>query len=96
MAINPVTNKVYVANGDGQVMVIHIDTNTTKTVTVGASIYHVAVNPATNRIYVARCCGATGTHTVVVIDGATDTVIANVKVGMAPRALAVNPVTNKI
>src|SRR5437016_2377507 len=55
VAVNPVTNKIYVANANGSsVTVIDGATNTTATVAVGASPIAVAVNPVTNKIYVAN------------------------------------------
>jgi DNA-binding beta-propeller fold protein YncE len=56
VAVNPVTNKIYVANNSiyGKVTVIDGATNTTTTVTAGAEPYDVAVNPVTNKIYVAN------------------------------------------
>ena len=50
------------------------------------------MNPATNRVYVAN----PGDGSVTVIDGASDTVIASVKTGSYPQAIAVNPETNRI
>ena len=77
VAVNPVTNKVYVANYNfipGEVTVIDGATNVTKTVEAGYSPAAVAVNPVTNKIYVANFNG----DSVTVIDGATDTVVATV------------------
>ena len=55
MAVNPVTNQIYVANGGRQQFVTVIDgaTNNTTTVAV-ARPEAVAVNPVTNQIYVAN------------------------------------------
>jgi YVTN family beta-propeller protein len=51
VAINPVTNKVYVANyGSAYVTVIDGATNTTITITAGISPTAVAVNPVTDKI----------------------------------------------
>ena len=55
--MNPVTNKIYVANYVSGNIVTVIDgaTNTTTTVRRhGATPYAVAVNPVTNKIYVAN------------------------------------------
>jgi DNA-binding beta-propeller fold protein YncE len=66
IAVNPVTNKIYVANcippsggiggrgTPGTVTVIEGATNTTTTVAAGICPTGVAVNPATNKIYVAN------------------------------------------
>lgn len=91
-ALNPVTNKVYVANsGDASVSVANPTTGTVIRVGVGMTPVGVAINPVTNKIYVAN----SGDNSVSVIDGATNSV-TRVIVGTRPRALAVNEVTNKI
>ncbi|MFM7293962.1 MAG: YncE family protein, partial [Burkholderiales bacterium] len=92
VAVNPVTNKIYVANnGSNNVTVIDGATNTTTTVAVGTTPWAVAVNPVTNKIYVANYDSAN----VTVIDGATNTT-ATVAAGTFPRVVTVNPVTNQI
>jgi YVTN family beta-propeller protein len=99
MAVNPVTNKIYVANfgttagsADGSVTVIDGATNSTATLAAdSANPSAIAVNPLTNNIYVAN----SGNNTVSVISGATGQTSA-VSVGGYPNALAVNSVTNKI
>src|ERR1700733_11154965 len=53
VAVNPVTNKIYVANYlSSSVTVIDGETNATTTVGVGTNPNAVAVNPVTNKIYV--------------------------------------------
>ena len=92
VAVNPVTNKVYVANGnDNTVTVIDGPTNNTTTITVGYGPSAVAVNSVTNKIYVAN----EGDNTVTVIDGFTNNTVP-VPVGSYPIAVAVNSATNKI
>ena len=93
-AVNPATNKLYVANGNGPtVSVISGLTDTiSATVTVGTTPTAIAINPITNTIYVAN----SGSGNVTVINGATDTVITTVGVGTTPSALAVDPVTNMV
>ena len=61
MAVNPNTNKIYVANagasGNSTVTVIDGATNNTTTVAVGTGRWAdvaVAVNPNTNQIYVVN------------------------------------------
>jgi YVTN family beta-propeller protein len=86
VAVNPVTNKIYVANTCGNdptcstyygtVTVIDGKTLNTSTIAVGIAPNAVAVNPATNKIYVANICGNDPTcntlnETVTVIDGTT-------------------------
>ena len=64
VAVNPVTNKIYVANANsGNVTVIDGATNTTTTVAAGSGAESVAVNPVTNKIYIAN--GSSGNVTVI-------------------------------
>ena len=92
VAVNPVTNTIYVANGGSQnVTVIDGATNATSTVSAGKGANAIAVNTLTNKIYVAN----QGAGSVTVIDGATNNT-TSVTVGSNPYCLAVNPVTNKI
>ncbi len=101
IAVNPVTNKIYVTNQDqglsaiGTVTVIDGATNATTTVTVGIAPQPIAVNSATNTIYVANQ-NYPSSGTVTVINGATNSATATVPVGPNPRVLAVNSATNKI
>jgi YVTN family beta-propeller protein len=111
LAVNQVTNKIYVANScgsdpacasDGTVSVIDGASNTViATVTVGSTPLGVAVNSATNQIYVTNYCGNdvscnTYSGTVTVIDGGSNTVTATVNVGAGPYFPAVNSSTNQI
>src|ERR1043165_2459173 len=65
LAVNPATNKIYVANyGSNTVTVIDGSNNTTSTVMAGSHPFAIAVNPATNKIYVAN----NGSSNVTVID----------------------------
>ena len=87
MAVNPVTNKIYVVGSNTTV----IDGATNKPTTVPVAGNSLAINPATNKIYVVN----TSSDVTMVIDGATNS-ITRVTVGSSPKAVAVNPVTNKI
>jgi YVTN family beta-propeller protein len=91
IAIDSVTNKIYVANLGNTVTVINGASDSTTTVTVGASPVAIAVNPATNKIYVANGFS----DNVTVINGANNST-TNINVGIGPEAIAVNSVTNKI
>jgi DNA-binding beta-propeller fold protein YncE len=108
VAVNPITNKTYIANGcgvdpqcqsNGTVTVMDGATLSTQSVPVGFNPVFVAVNPATNKIYVINLCGETyfcqGNATVTVIDGAT-LAASTVPVGFGPFVLAVDTVRNKI
>jgi len=108
VAVNMVTNKIYVANfGSNDVTAIDGTSNAAVQIPVGmnpASIAMtqptaIAVNPATNRIYVVNQGTAAKQYTdggVAVIDGSTNLVVAGIAVGKNPVALGVNPLTNKI
>jgi len=92
MAVNPATQKVYVANRESRnVTIIDSITNSTTTVATGGGPAALAVNPATNKIYVVNMFDGT----VTVIDGA-DNSTSTVPVGLSPRDVAINPFTNKI
>ena len=92
VAINPITNKIYVANyGSNNVSVIDGATNTTTKVGAGTEPDAIAVNPLTNTIYVANF----GSASVTVINGATNKT-STVTAGTNPIAIAVNPDTNTI
>src|SRR5439155_920452 len=91
VAINPVTNKIYVVNaGSNNVTVIDGATNATTTVAVGLNPFYLAVNPVTNKIYVSHNLS----NSVTVIDGVTN-ITRTVAVGTQPTRVAVNIVTDK-
>ncbi len=92
VAVNPVTNKIYVANGSSNnVTVIDGATNALTTLAAGTGPRAVAINPVTNKIYVVN----QSSNNVTVIDGATNA-LTTLAAGTQPNAVAVNPVTNKI
>lgn len=96
IAVNEVTNKVYVLHlfGDDDVTVLDGKTNTVTTVDDpgGSGSAAVAVNPTTNKVYVVNQFS----HNVSVLNGTTNAVITTVAVGGSPGPIVVNPVTNKI
>jgi uncharacterized protein (TIGR03437 family) len=99
LAINPVTNKIYVVTFgaiSGYVTVIDGATNSTSTVALnGATPGAIAVNPVTNQIYLITYGAISGS--LKVIDGATNSITASVPIpGVNPISIAVNTVTNKI
>ena len=76
VAVNPVTNRIYVVNGGTLGHVAVVDGNTNEVVTtipVGGGLRDIAVNSATNRIYVAMN-GGVDQQGLAVIDGMTHTV----------------------
>ena len=95
VAVNSVTNKIYVGEfggSKGSVTVIDGATNTTTTVPSGfGSACAIAVNPVTNKVYAPDL----GANDVLVIDGATNAT-TTVPTGSDPFAKAVNSVTNEI
>jgi YVTN family beta-propeller protein len=96
VAVNPVTNKIYVVNYGPQsynVSVIDGATLTVKaTIPTGQAPIDVAVNSRTNRVYVS----APFQKKLLVIDGATDTMLPPITVGSGPTGLAVDEATNTI
>lgn len=92
VGVNPVTNRTYVAQRNGNVSVIDGTSGSViATVAVGTTPFGVAVNTETNRIYVAN----QDSNTVTVINGA-DNSTNTIAVGTAPYSVAINPVTNRI
>lgn len=93
IAVNPVTNKIYVANtGAATVTIIDGATNATTTVHTMLSPNSVAVNTVTNQTYVTNNVSST----VTIIDGTNNYATQTVSVGRNPQSVAINPATNKI
>jgi YVTN family beta-propeller protein len=94
IAVNPNTNKVYVANEYSNTVSV-IDTETDKvqaTINVGIFPYGIDINPLNNRVYVTN----RGSNTVSVIDGSIDTKLLDISVGKSPVGIAVNPSVNLV
>jgi YVTN family beta-propeller protein len=90
IAVNPITNKVYVTNEtDDTVTVINANNNTTKTVAVGDRPLWIAINSETNRIYASSLTSAN----TAIIDGTTDTVEVTTASGGGGWT-AINPINN--
>ncbi|MDE1764726.1 MAG: YncE family protein [Thaumarchaeota archaeon] len=87
---------------NGTLSVIDGSTNTKiASMPIGTGFFGMAVNPDTNRIYVLhrhfdRIDHGWHNGKVSVIDGNTDTKIADIPVGATPMEIAVNPVTNRV
>jgi YVTN family beta-propeller protein len=93
MVVNPITNKIY-ADNEHEFIVIDASTNSvTTTIPFGSSstLVGVGVNPVTNKIYVGD-----QNSQVYVIDGNTNSIIANVTVRPSFAGIVANPNTNKI
>jgi YVTN family beta-propeller protein len=88
IAVNPVTDRIYVSDGDnGLVYIIDGHTNTVIGQLSAPSPAGVAVNPKTNRIYVAGNGFPGG---LFVFDGATNTQIARITLDSSAEAVATN------
>ena len=94
VAVNPTTNRVYVANSNGTVSAINSATNAELSsqfspILVGTGPQGVAARVSTNQVFVVN----NGNNTVSVINtaGDTNTVTATIPVGAGPRELAVLP-----
>src|SRR4051812_39431964 len=92
VAVNPTTNRVYVANNGANTVSIIDGTNNTvlSTVPVGTQPRGVAVLPTLNRVFVAN----QGANSVSVLDGTTGALITTIAVGDQPVGVAANPNTN--
>jgi YVTN family beta-propeller protein len=99
VAVNPVTNQIYIANGGGTtVTVIDGATHATADIPAGLQPVFLAVNTVTNKIYVA---GGQANGDLTVIDGATGS-STHIAIPFGPwgfallSTVAVNEVTNKV
>jgi YVTN family beta-propeller protein len=86
--INPITNKLYVANQfSNTISVIDIDkSKVEKNIDVGDSPYDVDVNPLSNRIYTSN----RDSDSISVIDGFTNKVLTKITVGDSPLGIGIN------
>ena len=104
VAVDPITNRVYVANfePEGSVWVVDGHTNTlVATVPVGDSPFGIAVDLLTRRVYAANSCEAgllvrSCPNIVSVIDERTKKVTASVPVDGQPVHVAVDELRNRI
>jgi YVTN family beta-propeller protein len=102
IAVNPNTNKIYVAIIDSHQLVV-IDGNnldappTYVAPPLDVPIWMVAVNPDLNRVYAVGCDGV-WVHKVFVLDGATNTWLpCDLNVGTNPKqGVAFNPETGRL
>ena len=90
IAVNPVTNKVYVANANvDTVTIINANTGGVSSVPVGDQPAWIGINTETNRIYVSALSGANTT----ILNGDTDIAITTAFNGGA-GPVAVDPLTD--
>ena len=96
VSVNPVTHRAYIAidnvGDEASLVVVDGATNATTSMSVEDQPRAIVVNPVTNMIYVANF----DDDDVSVINGSTNTVVADPSVGLGPDALAVDPVNNLI
>jgi YVTN family beta-propeller protein len=92
--INPITNKLYVANQfSNTISVIDIETSKVESnIDTGDSPYDVDVNPFSNRIYSSN----RESNTVSVIDGFTNKELTEIPVGNSPVGIGSNLAANWI
>ena len=92
MAVNSITNKIYIGNlGTNTVTVIDGPSHQTTTVTVGNAPSWVAVNSTTNEVYVVDKAD----NTVTMIDGPSNAA-TRIAVGNEPTGIGINPATNRV
>src|SRR5260370_32930298 len=93
VAVNPVTNKIYVANAlDNDVTVIDGATNPTTPVAAGVDPGAVAVNPVTNKIYAANKNNFSSSNSDVTV--LTEQQIQPIPLTTAISTLPTNQTTN--
>jgi DNA-binding beta-propeller fold protein YncE len=93
VAVNPVTNLIYVANQPtSSIQIIDGVTNTiATTLSLNFQPEVIAVNPTTNRIYATNFIRG-----LFVLDGTSHAVIANVSLPLGAGKIGVNATTNQI
>lgn len=93
LAVNPVTNKIYVGNALGSTLsIVDGKSGSVSSVQVGETPCAIAVDAGSNRAYVANYAS----DSVTVLDGASDAVLTSIPVGVHPQAIAVDAVTGTI
>jgi YVTN family beta-propeller protein len=92
IAVNPVTNTLFVVNkGDDTVTVSDRNRLTTTSVPVGHLPVAIAINATTDQAYVVN----SGSNSVTKIDGVT-LATSSIAVGNQPNAIALDPELNRI
>ncbi len=98
IAANPITNRVYVGVDQAVVVIDGKTQQVTARIDTGGGVGFVGVNILTDRIYASSC--NSNACNVAVIDGRTNTVIADIPIFgenlIGVQGLAVNPVTDRI
>ena len=93
IALNPVTNKIYVARsyGNGYITVVDGATNIPKSIKVEVEANAIAVNTKTDKIYLVGY----EDQSVTVVDGATN-LAGKLPTGTHLWEIAVDAVSNKV
>ena len=94
IAINPKTDRLYVANGLSNTVSVLNSTNNEliKEIEVGNAPHGIAVNPNINMVYVANV----DSSSVSVIDALRNTRIKDIEVGPDPLMVSVNPFSHMV
>ncbi|MCP4707569.1 MAG: beta-propeller fold lactonase family protein, partial [Planctomycetes bacterium] len=93
VAINPVTNYIYVANSGLSGLTVVDGEDSLFTIDTGTSPRAVAVNPLSNKIYVANSSSIN--NDITIIDGQDHSSI-DIDNGDGAYAIAINPVTCRV
>lgn len=94
IAVNMVTDKIYVGTAIGQkIVIIDAVTGAFSELNIGRHVLEIAVDETRNRIYATS---QTMPYSVAVINGATDTLLGFHPVGTCPWGVAINPTTNRL
>jgi YVTN family beta-propeller protein len=87
LAVDPSTNKIYVANsGSNTVSIIDSDSGNVTNIPVGTYPSAIAVSPSTDKIYVANQFS----NDVTVISASTDKVMSKIPVGRGPSDIIIS------
>ncbi len=96
VAINAVTNTLYVAGSGGQVTVINPSNGAVIARIPVQGAGAVAVNPTTNTIFATSVpYASSGPGTASILSGETNTVTESVRVGLDPAGITANPTTGQ-
>ena len=92
IALNQLTNKVYVADSDGNIAVIDGKTNTkVSTINLNAPSPHLIVNHKTNKVYAS----SQSIDKIYVINGNDNSIVDEIKI-VQPIKMAINTETNRL
>lgn len=87
IAVTPDGSKVYVSNSSNSVSVYNTINRTTNNISAGDSPYGLVVSPDGSKVYAA----ISGDNNVLVINTATNAIIATIPVGESPAGITITP-----